>query len=413
MKEKVRFGLIGFGARGSDLLRDVLLPMAKDEGVELCCVCDLYEDRATAAADKIEEATGVRPLCTTDYKEVIDKTDADAIIIMCAWEYHIPIAIDAMKAGKYVGMEVGGAYSIDDCWRLVNTSEETGMPCMILENCCYGNRELMVLSMVKRGLFGEISACEGGYCHDLRHEVSYGEENRHYRLRNYTHRNCDNYPTHELGPICKVLNINNGNRMLSLTSTASCARGLHPYIVENRGADDKLANVEFCQGDVIKTVIRCYNGELITLTLDTTLPRAYSRRFTVRGTKASYWEDTDALFVDGKDNEKEWRPHEMWGTAAQYEKENAHPLWQNYEAHGGHGGMDYLVFSAFLEAVRAGTQTPIDVYDAASWMAITALSEQSIALGSAPQYIPDFTRGKWMNRTDMPDLRFRLDKLPE
>lgn len=411
MKQIVKLGLIGFGARGISLLKDILIPMASG-GVELCGVCDVYADRAQQAADMIREACGSEPVCTSDYRNIV-RMDVDAVIIMSAWESHVQIAVEAMKAGKYVGMEVGGSYALEDCWRLVDTSEETGMPCMLLENCCYGKRELMVLNMVKKQIFGDVVYCEGGYCHDLRDEVSYGEENRHYRLRNYLHRNCENYPTHELGPIAKVLNINNGNRLLTLTSTASCAKGLHEYIVSRKGPEDKLANETFRQGDVVKTVIRCANGEVITLTLDTTLPRAYSRCFTVRGTKAAYWEDIDAFFVDGKDNDKEWAPRKLWGNAKEYEDAYLHPLWRNYDAHGGHGGMDYLVISAFLEAVRAGTRTPIDVYDAAAWMAVSALSEQSIALGGMPQAIPDFTRGKWMNRVDLPELKYRLDKVEE
>jgi hypothetical protein len=135
-----------------------------------------------------------------------------------------------MKAGKYVGVEVGGAYSVDDCWRLVRTYEETGVPCMLMENCCYGRQELLVLNMVKQGLFGDIVHCQGGYRHDLREEITNGRENRHYRLRNYMNRNCENYPTHELGPIAKILGINRGNRMVSLVSMSSQAKGLHEYI---------------------------------------------------------------------------------------------------------------------------------------------------------------------------------------
>ena len=406
MKQIVKIGMIGFGQRGTNLLKDALLPM-KD--VVFCGVCDAYADRAEAAADMVEKETGVRPFSTTDYRQIVSM-DVDAIIIASAWESHIQIAIDAMKAGKYVGMEVGGAYCLEDCWKLVDTSEQTGMPCMLMENCCYGKRELMVLNMVKKGLFGEVVACEGGYCHDLREEVSSGEEIRHYRLRNYLHRNCENYPTHELGPICKVLNVNNGNRLLSLSSFASPARGLHEYAVKTRGTDSKLAKAEFRQGDIVKTVITCANGELITLTLDTTLPRAYSRRFSVRGTKAGYWEDLRGFFFDGIHNEEaEWDGSKLWGNEKDYEQEHLHPLWRAHDTTGGHGGMDPLVFGAFIDAVRNGTQTPIDVYDAATWMAVSCLSEQSIALGGQPQAFPDFTRGKWMERHDKVESPYSLD----
>jgi hypothetical protein len=280
-----------------------------------------------------------------------------------------------------------------------------------MENCCYGKRELMVMNMVRKGLLGDVVHCSGGYLHDLREEVAKGNENRHYRLRNYLNRNCENYPTHELGPIAKILDINNGNRMVSLTSTASCAKGLHEYVIANNGENDVLADKQFAQGDVITTVIKCAQGQTITLVLDTTLPRAYSRGFTVRGTKAAYFEDMDAMFIDGEHNDCEFDAKKIWNNAESYNEKYAHPLWQNYDPKGGHGGMDYLVFSAFLEAVKTGKKPPIDVYDAAAYMCITALSEESIHLGGAPVAIPDFTRGKWYMRDDIAyDLQFNLDR---
>lgn len=201
-KEKIRAGLIGFGSRGQNLLECVLVPMTEMDLV-IEAVCDEYEDRAVNAADYVEEKTGRRPFCTTDYHEITAMEGLDAVIIMSAWESHVPIALEAMRAGKYVATEVGGAYSVDDCWALVKTSEATGMPCMLLENCCYGRREMMVLNMARLGVLGDIVHCSGGYCHDLREEIAYGKENRHYRLRNYLRRNCENYPTHELGPIAR------------------------------------------------------------------------------------------------------------------------------------------------------------------------------------------------------------------
>ena len=176
----------------------------------------------------------------------------------------------------------------------------------MLENCCYGRRELLVKNMVDLGLFGEIVHCSGGYLHDLRHEISFGRENRHYRLRNYINRNCENYPTHELGPIARVLDINHGNRMLSLSSFASKAAGLHQYISTDKSDDTELLNTQFAQGDIITTVIKCAGGQTIVLTLDTTLPRYYSRGFTVRGTKGFYEETTDSIFLDSQHRENDF-----------------------------------------------------------------------------------------------------------
>ncbi|MBE6731323.1 MAG: gfo/Idh/MocA family oxidoreductase [Ruminococcaceae bacterium] len=405
MKERLKIGVIGLGSRGFGIVCDPMLPM---EDVDIIGVCDLYEDRLKKAADLIEDRRGVRPFESTNYKDILE-LPIDAVLILTAWEPHIEIAVAAMKKGITVGMEVGGAYSIDDCWKLVNTYEETGVPCMLLENCCYGKIEMMSMQMAKNGFFGDIVYCEGGYQHDLRGEISCGEENRHYRLRNYISRNCENYPTHELGPIAKLLNINNGNRMLTLSSMASCSKGLHQYILDTKGADDKLAKVQFSQGDIVRTNIKCANGELISLILDTTLPRCYSRNYTVRGTKGMYQEDGGYFFKNG-DSHDDLSVHYN-NSREVYEKDvnNIHPLWRSYEAKGGHGGMDYLVYRAFVESVLAGTNPPIDIYDTAAWMCISTLSEKSIALGGMPVEIPDFTNGKWFNRSDIVDSPYSLD----
>lgn len=410
MEKKIRVGQIGLGGRGFGLLKDVIL---LQEDVDVVAVCDLYEDRRRRAADAIKEKKGYEPVMTDNYHDIMAMEDVDAVVVTAAWECHIEPAIAAMKAGKYVGVEVGGAYSVDDCWRLVRTYEETGVPCMLMENCCYGRQELLVLNMVKQGLFGDIVHCQGGYRHDLREEITNGRENRHYRLRNYMNRNCENYPTHELGPIAKVLGINRGNRMISLNAIASKAAGLHEYILKEKGADYDLANTTFAQGDVVTTIIKCAHGETITLTLDTTLPRAYSRGFHVQGTKGMYMEDNRTVFIDGVHNKYDFEWKEQWNNVEEYYKDYEHPIWKKYQEEGlvgGHGGMDGLVFGAFFEAVKNKTQVPIDVYDMAAWMCITALSEESIAQSGAPVSIPDFTNGRWTNREAALDSHYSLDK---
>ncbi len=397
MKKTIKLAIIGYGQRGKGLLTGILTTMAEMD-IEIVGVCDFYEDRAKAAAEYVQDKLRTTPVCTTDYRELLQRKEIDAILIFSAWESHIQIAIDAMNAGKYVGMEVGGAYSLEDCWNLVRTYEKTGVPCMLLENCCYGRREMMALRMAEEGLFGEIVHCSGGYCHDLREEIVNGESLRHYRLRNYQKRNCENYPTHELGPIAKILKINHGNRFLSLASFASCAKGLNEYAARVKGADSPLARIPFAQGDIVTTVIRCAGGQSITLTLDTALPRPYSRAFTVRGTKGMYAEDTDSVFLDGVHNADDFHWKKQWGNAVKYEEQYDHPLLQEYKKNicGGHDGIDWLVFRAFIDSVKAGTEVPIDVYDAAAWMCISTLSENSIALGGIPVSVPDFTSGRWI-----------------
>ncbi len=399
MKDSVRVAAVGLGSRGYSILEGLLEHM---DNVRVTAVCDLYADRVEAGVASVARAYGEahRPFATTDYRELLDRTDVDAVLIMSAWESHIPVAIDAMEHGKAVGMEVGGAYSIEQCRELVRVWERTRVPFMLLENCCYGEAEMMVMNMVRKGLFGEIVHCEGGYRHDLREEILHGRENRHYRLHNYLSRNGENYPTHELGPIAQILDINRGNRFLTLTSVASRAAGLHAYAAAHPDIDPTLSTAHFAQGDVVTTVIKCARGETITLTLDTTLPRAYSRGFTVQGTKGMYMEDNRSVFLEadhGGTDHWDWSPE--WNNQAKYMELYRHPTWVEYHKNGirgGHGGMDGLVYDAFVECVRTGRPCPIDVYDAAAWMAVTPLSEQSVAMGGVPVAFPDFTDGAWM-----------------
>ncbi len=415
--KKIGIGIIGLGKRGSMLLKDVILQM---EDVEILALCDECEDRVQDVAAAVREAKGKEPVCTTDYQVVLAIPEIEAVIISTAWEAHVEVAVAAMRAGKYAGMEVGGAYSLEDCWKLIRTYEETGVPCMLLENCCYGQLEMMCLNMAKNGILGEIVHCEGGYHHDLRREISSGEEMRHYRLRNYLLRNCENYPTHELGPIAKLLNINHGNRMLSLVSVASKSAGLHAYALQKYGADSALTKARFAQGDIVTTVIRCVGGETITLTLDTTLPRVYSRGLAIHGTAGYVEEATNSMFLE-KDADKyeggEFDAQPNWDNIKEYAKTYDHPLWKRYLDEGvkaGHGGMDWLVLRAFFESAMEKAEPPIDVYDAATWMSISELSEQSIAMGSAPVVIPDFTGGRWIKQHLNRQIEtYRLDVIPK
>lgn len=403
-KQQINIAVIGVSGRGMGLMA-CLVDM---DDVKITVVCDHYEDRMNDAANYVLEKCGYMPNCCNDYKEVVKRRDVDCVITPSAWSYHVEIALAAMKAGKPVGMEVGGAYAIQECWELIKTSEETGVSCMMLENCCYGREEMAILNMIKQGLFGELIHCQGGYEHDLRAEISLGTENRHYRFKNYQHRNGEIYPTHEIGPIAKYLNINRGNRFVTLTSMASKARGVHNWIVQNKGADHEHSEINFEQGDVVTTMIKCAHGETVFIIHDTSLPRPYSRGGRVQGTKAIWMEDNKSIHIDGVSE-----PHK-WESFDNYIEKYEHPLWKEYKIagiKGGHDGMDYLVLRAFIESVKNNKPTPIDVYDTATWMAVTCLSEQSIAMGSMPVTFPDFTCGKWIRREAEAPSKYGLSQI--
>ena len=399
MSQKVKMAMIGLGSRGKGLLETAYLEHPEAEFV---AICDIYEDRCQECADVIEKAGFERPITTTNYKDILAMPQVEAIILCTSWDRHIDICIEAMRAGKPVGCEVGGAYSLRECWKLIEVYEETKVPVMLLENCVYGRDEMMVHNMARLGVLGTIVHCQGGYKHDLRQEIAFGKENRHYRLNNYMRRNTENYPTHELGPIAKLLRINRGNRMVTLTSVASASHGLKEYIAQHKSDDEELMNTTFQQADIVNTIITCSNGETILLTLDTTLPRYYSRGYTIQGTKGMYTEDNRSIFLDGNEHEKDhfdWKKH--WGNVEEFRQEYEHPLWQKYLSEGvkkGHDGMDYLVFSDFIDCVKNKTEAAIDVYDMAAWMCISVLAEESIRMGGQPVAIPDFTSGAWINR---------------
>ena len=395
----VKIGVIGVGGRAVGLIGT----MAEMGFVEIAALSDVRPEKMEEGLKVIREHADYPVSCYTDYRELLEREDIEGVVIATSWNDHTKIAIAAMKAGKYTGFEVGGTSSIQQCWDLVHAYEETGTPCMILENCCYGQYELAVLNMIRKGLFGEIIHVEGSYQHDLRGLAEKIHEG-YQRSLHHMKRNADLYPTHEIGPLAKYLNINRGNRFLTLTSTASRSRGLDLRAAKSYGENSPIWH-RHALGDVVTTVIKCARGETIALTLDTTLPRYYSRGFTVRGTRGMYEEATDSIFLDRKEDiahDFNWRENCV-GNAKDYEGEYEHPVWKKYMEEGikgGHDGMDWLEFETFFRCLREDAPMPVDVYDAASWMAVTALSEMSVAKGGAVVDFPDFTGGKWHMTVD-------------
>lgn len=399
--KKIRLGIVGLGQRGR-----TMIPVFLQTGYyEIVALCDEYEDRVEQCSEIINKATGNSPKKYARYEDMLEDKDIEVMYIASSWESHIKQAIMSMRKGIRTAMEVGGAVSIDECYDLVSTYQETKVPFTMFENCCFDKFELLSTSLVRKGMLGEIVHCHGAYSHDLRDEILGGNVNRHYRLRNYISRNCENYPTHELGPIAKLLNINRGNRMMELTSMASKGIGLKEFSKDERNPDKSLINQDFKQGDVVSTIIKCANGETITLTLDTTLPKYYSREFTVRGTKGLANQECNMVLIEGKDNMHEFftpskTVRKNLDNAEEYQ-EYLPKYWRNItdrERELGHGGMDYYMLVEYAKSVKNGKQFGIDVYDAAAWMSITPLSAISIENGGKSIKIPDFTRGRWKER---------------
>jgi predicted dehydrogenase len=391
-KEKVRLGFIGVGRRGlGHVERTLLRP-----DVEIPAVCDVDQERLGHALDLVAKAKGKRAegygAGEEDYRRMVARDDLDGVIIATPWAWHGPMTLATMKAGKYAGVETPGLIELQECWDVVKVWKATGTPCMLLENVCYGRRELAVLNMVRQGLFGEITHCQCGNQHDVRpyqiaKDGSLGWFGRHLASKN---RNWS--PTHGVGPVCEYLDINRGNRFVSLTSTASKSRGYARYIAAKSGPQHPDARRGYATGDVITTVLKCHNGESVVCVYDQQSPRPYSHMLRVQGTKGIFMEDGNSIYVEGRTKGSGWEP------ATQYLAEFDHPLWKRFNAQARtttHGGMDFFVDHAFVEAIKRGVQPPIDTWDTATWSAIIALSGQSHDRGSAPVEFPDFTEGKW------------------
>lgn len=411
--KKLKIGVIGLGQRGAaygmtDGSIGLLGNILNNSDVLVTALCDLHAERVEFAAEKVIKAGQGEPLKTTDFSEVL-RSGVDAVIVSTSWASHVEVALAAMEQGIAVGIEVGGTHNLGDMRKLVQSYEKTKTPFMFLENCCYNKDELLATSLTRNGKLGEICYCHGAYCHDLRNEITeVALRQGHYRLEEYKNHNCENYPTHELGPIVKLLGITRGNKFTYLTATASKARGLNEYIGSHQEVS-VLKGTEFKQGDVVTTAIKCENGELITLKLDTTLPRLYDREITVSGTKGYYSQTLKAVILDGDkfDHEKnviqdalnsqndyeEYLP-EDWKTITEEQLKS------------GHGGMDYIMLKHFFRAVKNKDEMPIDVYEACAMMCVTALSEQSIKNNGAPVEVPDFTDGNYKNRQIVDVLPF-------
>ncbi|HTE23955.1 Gfo/Idh/MocA family protein [Flavitalea sp.] len=408
----VKVAMIGVGLRGQNHL-DLLLRRAD---VELVAICDI-DDRMVASSKKIIEASGKKmPQIFTgnpySWKKMLELKGIDAIVIATPWEWHKEMIIGAIESGiKYVGSEVIIGITLQDHWDIVHAVEKNNAQLMMLENVCYRRDVMAILNMVRQGLFGELIHLQGGYQHDLREVkfnngvkaygggVEFGEKGwseARWRTEHSVRRNGDLYPTHGIGPIAQYLDINRGNRFVNLNSFSSKSRGLHNYVVSKGGESHPNSKVSFKLGDVVTTHINCANGETILLQHDTNLPRPYSIGFRVQGTSGIWMDLNKGIYIEGKSA----KPHQ-WDDQKAWLDKYDHPLWAKWskETQGaGHGGMDFFVIHSFIESVKRKLPTPMDVYDAAAWSAITPLSEQSIELGNETIEFPDFTGGKWMYR---------------
>lgn len=405
----VRVGFIGLGNRGPEHLRQLV----RIDGVAINALCDLRMERVEFAKQLLENTSHKPKVYTGDvnnWKRLCEQSDIDLIYIATSWDLHVPMALYAMQQGKHVAIEVPAAKTIDQCWQLVNTSEKTKKHCVLLENCCYDFFELLTLNMARQGFLGEIIHCEGAYLHYLlQGNFAKNKYWDMWRLKENATRNGNLYPTHGLGPISQIMNLNRGDKMeylVSMSSNDFMMKELANKLAKKDSYYDKYQNKNF-RGNINTSIIRTHKGKTIMIQHDVSSPRAYSRIHLISGTKAcaqKYPLPGKIALAQNWELPEDWEKtplpewidqKEMELLEEKYKPEIVKKLGVFAKEVGGHGGMDFLINWRLIDCLRNGLPVDIDVYDTALWSALGPLSEASVLHKSSPINVPDFTRGSW------------------
>jgi predicted dehydrogenase len=424
---KVRIGFVGLGSRGYS----ALLRYPHIEGVEIKALCDILPERVQMCQKLLKEKGVAEAIEYSgneeSWKEMVKREDLDLIYVCTPWSNHTSIGVFAMNHGKHVAIEVPCALTVAECWELVNTSEKTRQHCMMLENCCYDFFEMTTLSMAQQGVFGEIIHAEGAYIHNLAETLfTDGPNNVNFWRRKYNEKHTGNpYPTHGLGPVAQIMNINRGDRFTVLSSMSTNSQlGMKAFANEKYGKNSFEANLKIKLGDMNTSMLQTANGKTVMIQHDITSPRPYSRIHLISGTKgiaqkypmihAAGIESSLEISEGGalpvgialEPNPHEWlKPEELAKLVEKYK----HPITRQYgemaKQVGGHGGMDFIMDSRLIYCLRKGLPLDQSVYDGVTWSSIVELSEKSVLSGSKPIEVPDFTRGEWKNT---PALSFAM-----
>ena len=396
----VRIGFVGLGNQGPSHVANLL----KIEGAEIVALCDLEQDRVAKIQDLCVQAGKQKPAGywggPTEFRKLCDRTDVDLVYTATPWEWHAPIMLAAMRAGKHAATEVPMAPTLEELWELVETAEKTRRHCVMMENCTYDRTEMMVLNMVRQGVFGDLLHAECGYLHDLRRLKLTDYYHPRWRIEYSIRYNRDNYPTHGLGPVAQWMDINRGNQFDHLVSMASKEAGLGLWAEEHAGRDNTEAKRAYRMGDVVTTLVRTKNGQTIRITHNTSNPRPYSRDISLQGTKGIVRKyPQEKIYLEGVS-----KTNDAWEDLVAYRDKYEHPIWKELEERSrgaGHGGMDFIEDFRLIECLRAGVPTDMDVYDGAAWSAVAPISERSIAQRSRSVDFPDFTKGAWKTRAPL------------
>ena len=411
--KRVRVGFVGIGGRGTGAVHRVaMLP-----GVDIVALCDIDESRIAANLKWLAEQKLPVPKTydgAEGYRRLCQSPDVDVVYCATHWAMHAPVSLEAMRGGKVALCEVPAALTVDECWELVETSERLKIPCMQLENCCYGEIEMLSLNLARLGLLGELVHAEGAYIHDLRGfcRPQKGESTWRYG-ENLVHKG-NRYPTHGLVPLMQTMGINRGDAFDYMVSLESYQRNDEAWMKANLPADEPRRGDRVEMGDMNTTLIKTRLGRSIMVQHDVSSPRPYSRIQLLTGTRGAICDYPFRVVLEDRPGSG---AHEWFGEAKANEirEKHRHPLWKKVgkiaEKVGGHGGMDFIMDLRWAYCLQNGLPLDQDVYDLAASCCLCELTEKSVRNESASIRLPDFTCGNWRNVPPLGVLDIDLSKL--
>ena len=411
----VRVAVIGLGTRGSSQV----LKLSCVEGVEIKALCDLVPEKVAKAMASLKGYSQKPDSYSGDeegWKKICDRKDIDLIYISTPWSLHTTMAVYAMDHDKHVGVDRPAATTIEDCWKLVETSERTRKHCWLSTHACWGGMTAVTLNMVRQGLLGDIVHGEGCYIHNLlMANFSKDKYADQWRLKENAGRRGNLYPDSGVDSIAQMMDCNYGDKMEYLSALSS-----NDFMMGKK-AQELAAGDEFWKpyvgknfrGNMTVTSIKTNRGRSILILHDVTSPRPRPNyNDLISGTKGISMFSMPAISisdreVDSYPFESEWASDEEIKSYAEKYTPAMTRKFIELTAQAGNPKNSSVEEWRLIDCLRNGIPMDIDVYDTALYSSIGPLSEWSVANRSNSVTVPDFTCGAWQTNKRGMDIELQ------
>ncbi len=381
--KKIRMAVLGTGGRGTGLA--LLYSIHPD--LEITAVCDIADGFAQSAAAQIKDASGIEPKAFTRYEDMAENAVYDAVLIACDPDIQVDYAVREMERGIHVMTEVPAAYTVDQCWALVNAVKKTGCKYQLAEQTRYWHFIAEWRKLAEAGAFGKIYYAEGEYLHyepawdffrnkKTGHRVwtsdpSYENDPDYERTWRYrAFMDPIWYLPHELSPLLSIT----GGRI----SRVSC-------LGTRRGS---YASEGFDTRDLECALMYNENDTIFSLRAGFSAPYGYKREtgahwYQIKGSKmTAEWARSTVDTAKTFTQEGGWVEHPEWGCPDPDAPEEFRGAM--------HGGADYYPIWYFMDAILNDKTPPMDVFRAVETAAPAILAAESARRGGIQLEVPDF-----------------------